>query len=261
MIYTISLKENKIEKTDEIFYFEIAQKEDLTRLGINRIEYSDVTKEFKYFDNTNKELPVTLDAHQETIRDNILSTFHSLFDANALTRLKQRKLYDLKSQCYFENYNDINCNFVCSLGLFLFGDQQHIDYYRDLLNSISDLITITDINGDKHEVNKDQLNQIVKESLINLEFLKKQHQQAIIDISNLTTEQAVNEYQVVITPYNFFNTDSNQKSIEDIETKVENKLMYPQQLSDGLIEISDIVSSLQDEIKELKNELKELKTK
>lgn len=261
MIYTIFLKENKIEKTDEIFYFEMAQKEDLTRLGINRIEYSDVTKEFKYFDNTNKELTVSLNAYQETVRDTLLSTFHSLFDGDALRRLKQRKLYDLKSQCYFENYNDINCNFVCSYGLFLFGDQQHIDYYRDLLNSVSDKVTITDTNGNEQEVNKEQLNQIVKESLINLEFLKKQHQQAIIDISNLTTEQAVNNYQVVITPYNFFNTDSNQKSIVDIKTKVENKLMYPQQLSDGLIEISDIVSSLQDEIKELKNELKELKTK
>ena len=261
MIYTISLKENKIEKKDEIFYFEMAQSYELTDLGINKIIYNDDTDEYKYLDNTNKELDIELNEYQKTVRDTILTTFHSLFDADALNRLKQRKIYDLKTQCTFNDYCDINCNFFCSFGLFLFGDQQHIDYYRDLLNSISDLITITDVNGDKQEVSKEQLNQIVKESLINLEFLKKQHQQAIIDISNLTTEQAVNEYQVVITPYNFFNTDSNQKSIEDIKTKVENKLMYPQQLSDGLIEISDIVSSLQDEIKELKNELKELKTK
>lgn len=45
MIYTISLKENKIEKKDEIFYFEMAQSYELTDLGINKIIYNDDTDE------------------------------------------------------------------------------------------------------------------------------------------------------------------------------------------------------------------------
>ena len=119
MIYTISLKENKIEKKDEIFYFEMAQSYELTDLGINKIIYNDDTDEYKYFDNTNKDLDIELNEYQKTVRDTILTTFHSLFDADALNRLKQRKIYDLKTQCTFNDYCDINCNFFCSFGLLL----------------------------------------------------------------------------------------------------------------------------------------------
>ena len=92
MIYTISLKENKIEKKDEIFYFKMAQSYELTDLGINKIIYNDDTDEYKYFDNTNKDLNIELNEYQKTVRDTILTTFHSLFDADALLRLRQRKL-------------------------------------------------------------------------------------------------------------------------------------------------------------------------
>lgn len=271
MIYTIFLKENKIEKTDEIFYFEIAQKEDLTKLGINRIEYSDVTKEFKYFDNTNKELSVTLNAYQETIRDTILSTFHSLFDADALTRLKQRKIYDLKTQCTFNDYCDINCNFFCSFGLLLPGDKQHIDLYKSLLNYTDTNLVITDMNGDKQEVTKEQLNTIIEECLINLEYLQKQQQQAIIEIASFNSEEGVTNYNAVISPFNFFSS-GDQSEIEDLRVKVKNELMYPQTLSDSLLELSDqyetsntenqdAIIELSDLVCELQEEVKQLKAK
>lgn len=271
MIYTISLKENKIEKTDEIFYFEIAQSYELTDLGINKIIYNDDTDEYKYFDNTNRELDIELNAYQESVRDTILTTFHSLFDADALNRLKQRKIYDLKTQCTFNDYCDINCNFFCSFGLLLPGDKQHIDLYKSLLNYTDTNLVITDMNGDKQEVTKEQLNTIIEECLINLEYLQKQQQQAIIEIASFNSEESVTNYNAVISPFNFFSS-GDQSEIEDLRVKVKNELMYPQVLSDGLLELSDqyettntenqdAIIELSDLVCELQEEVKQLKAK
>lgn len=271
MIYTISLKENKLEKTDEIFFFEISQREDLTKLGINKIIFNDETDEYKYFDNTNKELDIELNAYQETVRDTILTTFHSLFDADALNRLKQRKIYDLKTQCTFNDYCDINCNFFCSFGLLLPGDKQHIDLYKSLLNYTDTNLVITDMNGDKQEVTKEQLSTIIEECLINLEYLQKQQQQAIIEIASFDSEENVTNYNAVISPFNFFSS-GDQSEIEDLRVKVKNELMYPQTLSDGLLELSDqyetsntenqdAIIELSDLVCELQEEVKQLKAK
>nr|DAI37517.1 MAG TPA: hypothetical protein [Caudoviricetes sp.] len=271
MIYTISLKENKIEKKDEIFYFEMAQSYELTDLGINKIIYNDDTDEYKYFDNTNKELDIELNEYQKTVRDTILTTFHSLFDADALNRLKQRKIYDLKTQCTFNDYCDINCNFFCSFGLLLPGDKQHIDLYKSLLNYTDTNLVITDMNGDKQEVTKEQLNTIIEESLINLEYLQKQQQQAIIEIASFNSEESVTNYNAVISPFNFFSS-GDQSEIEDLRVKVKNELMYPQALSDGLLELSDqyettntenqdAIIELSDLVCELQEEVKQLKAK
>lgn len=271
MIYTISLKENKIEKKDEIFYFEMAQSYELTDLGINKIIYNDDTDEYKYFDNTNKELDIELNAYQESVRDTILTTFHSLFDADALLRLKQRKIYDLKTQCTFNDYCDINCNFFCSFGLLLPGDKQHIDLYKSLLNYTDTNLVITDMNGDKQEVTKEQLNTIIEECLINLEYLQKQQQQAIIEIASFNSEESVTNYNAVISPFNFFSS-GDQSEIEDLRVKVKNELMYPQTLSDGLLELSDqyetsntenqdAIIELSDLVCELQEEVKKLKAK
>ena len=253
MIYTISLKENKIEKKDEIFYFEMAQSYELTDLGINKIIYNDDTDEYKYFDNTNKELDIELNEYQKTVRDTILTTFHSLFDADALNRLKQRKIYDLKTQCTFNDYCDINCNFFCSFGLLLPGDKQHIDLYKSLLNYTDTNLVITDM------------------CLINLEYLQKQQQQAIIEIASFNSEESVTNYNAVISPFNFFSS-GDQSEIEDLRVKVKNELMYPQTLSDGLLELSDqyettntenqdAIIELSDLVCELQEEVKKLKAK
>ena len=271
MIYTISLKENKIEKKDEIFYFEMAQSYELTDLGINKIIYNEDADEYKYFDNTNKELDIELNAYQESVRDTILTTFHSLFDADALNRLKQRKIYDLKTQCTFNDYCDINCNFFCSFGLLLPGDKQHIDLYKSLLNYTDTNLVITDMNGDKQEVTKEQLNTIIEECLINLEYLQKQQQQAIIEIASFNSEESVTNYNAVISPFNFFSS-GDQSEIEDLRVKVKNELMYPQTLSDGLLELSDqyetsntenqdAIIELSDLVCELQEEVKQLKAK
>lgn len=271
MIYTISLKENKIEKKDEIFYFEMAQSYELTDLGINKIIYNDDTDEYKYFDNTNKELDIELNEYQKTVQDTILTTFHSLFDADALNRLKQRKIYDLKTQCTFNDYCDINCNFFCSFGLLLPGDKQHIDLYKSLLNYTDTNLVITDMNGDKQEVTKEQLNTIIEECLINLEYLQKQQQQAIIEIASFNSEEGVTNYNAVISPFNFFSS-GDQSEIEVLRVKVKNELMYPQTLSDGLLELSDqyetsntenqdAIIELSDLVCELQEEVKQLKAK
>lgn len=271
MIYTISLKENKIEKKDEIFYFKMAQSYELTDLGINKIIYNDDTDEYKYFDNTNKELDIELNEYQKTVQDTILTTFHSLFDADALNRLKQRKIYDLKTQCTFNDYCDINCNFFCSFGLLLPGDKQHIDLYKSLLNYTDTNLVITDMNGDKQEVTKEQLNTIIEECLINLEYLQKQQQQAIIEIASFNSEESVTNYNAVISPFNFFSS-GDQSEIEDLRVKVKNELMYPQTLSDGLLELSDqyetsntenqdAIIELSDLVCELQEEVKKLKAK
>lgn len=271
MIYTISLKENKIEKKDEIFYFEMAQSYELTDLGINKIIYNDDTDEYKYFDNTNKDLDIELNEYQKTVRDTILTTFHSLFNADALNRLKQRKIYDLKTQCTFNDYCDINCNFFCSFGLLLPGDKQHIDLYKSLLNYTDTNLVITDMNGDKQEVTKEQLNTIIEECLINLEYLQKQQQQAIIEIASFNSEESVTNYNAVISPFNFFSS-GDQSEIEDLRVKVKNELMYPQALSDGLLELSDqyetsntenqdAIIELSDLVCELQEEVKKLKAK
>ena len=272
MIYTISLKENKIEKTDEIFYFEMAQSYELTDLGINKIIYNDDTDEYKYFDNTNKELDIELNEYQKTVRDTILTTFHSLFDADALLRLRRRKIYDLKTQCTFNNYCDVNCNFMSSFGVLFQGDRQHIDYYKNLLNYTENNMVITDVTGEQQEVTKEQLNTIIEEATINLEYQLKQQQQAIADLSSLADEQSIEEYKAIITPYNFFSTNDNQPDIEDIRIKVKNELMYPQTLSDGLLELSDqyeisntenqdAIIELSDLVCELQEEVKKLKAK
>ena len=272
MIYTISLKENKIEKKDEIFYFEMAQSYELTDLGINKIIYNDDTNEYKYFDNTNKELDIELNAYQESVRDTILTTFHSLFDADVLLRLRQRKIYDLKTQCTFNNYCDVNCNFMSSFGVLLQGDRQHIDYYKNLLNYTENNMVITDVTGEQQEVTKEQLNTIIEEATINLEYQLKQQQQAIADLSSLADELSIEEYKAIITPYNFFSTNDNQPDIEDIRIKVKNELMYPQTLSDGLLELSDqyettntenqdAIIELSDLVCELQEEVKKLKAK
>lgn len=272
MIYTISLKENKIEKKDEIFYFEISQSYELTDLGINKIIYNDDTNEYKYFDNTNKELDIELNSYQQTVRDTILTTFHSLFDADTLLRLRQRKIYDLKTQCTFNNYCDVNCNFMSSFGVLLQGDKQHIDYYKNLLNYTENNLVITDVTGEQQEVTKEQLNTIIEEATINLEYQLKQQQQAIADISSLDDEQSIEEYKAIITPYNFFSVNDNQPDIEDIRIKVKNELMYPQTLTDGLLELSDqyeisntenqdAIIELSDLVCELQEEVKQLKAK
>lgn len=250
----------------------MAQSYELTDLGINKIIYNDDTDEYKYFDNTNKELDIELNEYQKTVRDTILTTFHSLFDADALLRLRQRKIYDLKIQCTFNNYCDVNCNFMSSFGVLLQGDRQHIDYYKNLLNYTENNMVITDVTGEQQEVTKEQLNTIIEEATINLEYQLKQQQQAIADLSSLADEQSIEEYKAIITPYNFFSTNDNQPYIEDIRIKVKNELMYPQTLSDGLLELSDqyetsntenqdAIIELSDLVCELQEEVKQLKAK
>ena len=249
-----------------------SQSYELTDLGINKIIYNDDTDEYKYFDNTNKELDIELNEYQKTVRDTILTTFHSLFDADALLRLRQRKIYDLKTQCTFNNYCDVNCNFMSSFGVLFQGDRQHIDYYKNLLNYTENNMVITDVTGEQQEVTKEQLNTIIEEATINLEYQLKQQQQAIADISALGDERSIEEYKAIITPYNFFSTNDNQPDIEDIRIKVKNELMYPQTLSDSLLELSDqyettntenqdAIIELSDLVCELQEEVKKLKAK
>ena len=133
-------------------------------------------------------------------------------------------------------------------------------------------MVITDVTGEKQEVTKEQLNTIIEEATINLEYQLKQQQQAIADLSSLADEQSIEEYKAIITPYNFFSTNDNQPDIEDIRIKVKNELMYPQTLSDGLLELSDqyevsntenqdAIIELSDLVCELQEEVKQLKAK
>lgn len=75
----------------------------------------------------------------------------------------------------------------------------------------------------------------------------------------------------MISPFNFFSS-GDQSEIEDLRVKVKNELMYPQALSDGLLELSDqyettntenqdAIIELSDLVCELQEEVKQLKAK
>ena len=274
MLYTISLKDNKLEKTDEIFFFDMPDKEELAAVGIAAFTYDDDTNEYKYYTATGNEFNPELTGRLESVRDAVLTTYHTLFDKDALARLKSRKLYNLRANSIAASYANPNCTFVTSLGVFIYGDKKSIDHYTDLLNYYAlDTAEIVGVNGEHIEVNRTELETIVRESYINMEYLRRQEDKAITELAALTTEEEVNNYIPKVVPYNFAIEDkSAQGDITDIEAFVDARLSEFTTIEDALVELSDnyeesteltqdAVVELADEVYALKEEIKQLKAK
>ena len=274
MLYTISLKDNKLEKTDEIFFFDMPDKEELAAVGIEAFTYDDSTNEYKYYTATGSEFNPELTDRLESVRDSVIATYHRLFDADALVRLKSRKLYNLRANSICASYANPNCTFVTSLGVFIYGDKKSIDHYTDLLNYYAlDTAEIVGVNGEHIEVNRTELETIVRESYINMEYLRRQEDKAITELAALTTEEEVNNYIPKVVPYNFSIEDKSvQDDITDIEAFVDARLSEFTTIEDALVELSDnyeesteltqdAVVELADEVYALKEEIKQLKAK
>ena len=274
MLYTISLKDNKLEKTDEIFFFDMPDKEDLAAVGIAAFTYDDDTNEYKYYTATGNEFNPELTARLESVRDAVLTTYHTLFDKDALARLKSRKLYNLRANSIAASYANPNCTFVTSLGVLIYGDKKNIDHYTNLLNYYAlDTTEIVGVNGEHIVVTRNELETIVRESYINMEYLRRQENKAITELAALTTEEEVNNYIPKVVPYNFAIEDkSAQGDITDIEAFVDARLSEFTTIEDALVELSDnyeesteltqdAVVELADEVYALKEEIKQLKAK
>lgn len=274
MLYTISLKDNKLEKTDEIFFFDMSDKEELAAVGIAAFTYDDDTNEYKYYTATGNEFNPELTYRLESVRDAVLTTYHELFDADALARLKSRKLYNLRANSVTASYANPNCTFVTSLGALIYGDKKNIDHYTNLLNYYAlDTAEIVGVHGEHIEVNRTELETIVRESYINMEYLRRQEDKAITELAALTTEEEVNNYIPKVVPYNFFIDDkSAQDDITDIEAFVDARLSEFTTIENALVELSDnyeesteltqdAVVELADEVYALKEEIKQLKAK
>lgn len=274
MLYTISLKDNKLEKTDEIFFFGMPDKEELAAVGIAAFTYDDDTNEYKYYTATGNEFNPELTARLESVRDAVLTTYHTLFDKDALARLKSRKLYNLRANSIAASYANPNCTFVTSLGVLIYGDKKNIDYYTNLLNYYAlDTTEIVGVKGEHIVVTRDELETIVRESYINMEYLRRQEDKAITELAALTTEEEVNNYIPKVVPYNFAIEDkSAQGDITDIEAFVDARLSEFTTIEDALVELSDnyeesteltqdAVVELADEVYALKEEIKQLKAK
>ena len=274
MLYTLSLKDSKLEKTDEIFFFEMSDKEELEAVGISAFTYDDDTNEYKYYTATGSEFNPELTDKLESVRDSILTAYHKLFDKDALARLKSRKLYNLRANSIIASYTNTNCTFMTSLGVFIYGDMKSIDHYTDLLNYYAlDTAEIVGVNGEHIEVNRAELETIVRESYINMEYLRRQEDKAITELAALTTEEEVNNYIPRVVPYNFAIEDkSAQDDITDIEAFIDARLSEFTTIEDALVELSDnyeesteltqdAVVELADEVYALKEEIKQLKAK
>ena len=274
MLYTISLKDNKLEKTDEIFFFEMSDKEELEAVGISAFTYDDDTNEYKYYTATGNEFNPELTGRLESVRDAVLTTYHTLFDADALARLKSRKLYNLRANSIAASYANPNCTFVTSLGVLIYGDKKNIDHYTNLLNYYAlDTAEIVGVKGEHIVVTRDELETIVRESYINMEYLRRQEDKAITELAALATEEEVNNYIPKVVPYNFAIEDKSvQGDITDIEAFVDARLSEFTTIEDALVELSDnyeesteltqdAVVELADEVYALKEEIKQLKAK
>lgn len=274
MLYTISLKDNKLEKTDEIFFFDMPDKEELAAVGIAAFTYDDDTNEYKYYTATGNEFNPELTARLESVRDAVLTTYHTLFDKDALARLKSRKLYNLRANSIAASYANPNCTFVTSLGVLIYGDKKNIDHYTNLLNYYAlDTTEIVGVKGEHIAVTRDELETVVRESYINMEYLRRQEDKAITELAALTTEEEVNNYIPKVVPYNFAIEDkSAQGDITDIEAFVDARLSEFTTIEDALVELSDnyeesteltqdAVVELADEVYALKEEIKQLKAK
>lgn len=274
MLYTISLKDNKLEKTDEIFFFDMPDKEELAAVGIAAFTYDDDTNEYKYYTATGNEFNPELTARLESVRDAVLTTYHTLFDKDALARLKSRKLYNLRANSIAASYANPNCTFVTSLGVLIYGDKKNIDHYTNLLNYYAlDTAEIVGVKGEHIVVTRDELETVVRESYINMEYLRRQEDKAITELAALTTEEEVNNYIPKVVPYNFAIEDkSAQGDITDIEAFVDARLSEFTTIEDALVELSDnyeesteltqdAVVELADEVYALKDEIKQLKAK
>lgn len=274
MLYTISLKDNKLEKTDEIFFFDMPDKEELAAVGIAAFTYDDDTNEYKYYTATGNEFNPELTARLESVRDAVLTTYHTLFDKDALARLKSRKLYNLRANSIAASYANPNCTFVTSLGVLIYGDKKNIDNYTNLLNYYAlDTAEIVGVKGEHIVVTRDELETIVRESYINMEYLRRQEDKAITELAALATEEEVNNYIPKVVPYNFAIEDkSAQGDITDIEAFVDARLSEFTTIEDALVELSDnyeesteltqdAVVELADEVYALKEEIKQLKAK
>lgn len=274
MLYTISLKDNKLEKTDEIFFFDMSDKEELAAVGIAAFTYDDDTNEYKYYTATGNEFNPELTARLESVRDAVLTTYHTLFDKDALARLKSRKLYNLRANSIAASYANPNCTFVTSLGVLIYGDKKNIDHYTNLLNYYAlDTTEIVGVKGEHIVVTRDELETIVRESYINMEYLRRQEDKAITELAALATEEEVNNYIPKVVPYNFAIEDKSvQGDITDIEAFVDARLSEFTTIEDALVELSDnyeesteltqdAVVELADEVYALKEEIKQLKAK
>ena len=274
MLYTISLKDNKLEKTDEIFFFDMSDKEELAAVGIAAFTYDDDTNEYKYYTATGNEFNPELTGRLESVRDAVLTTYHTLFDADALARLKSRKLYNLRANSIAASYANPNCTFVTSLGVLIYGDKKNIDHYTNLLNYYAlDTTEIVGVKGEHIVVTRDELETIVRESYINMEYLRRQEDKAITELAALATEEEVNNYIPKVVPYNFAIEDKSvQGDITDIEAFVDARLSEFTTIEDALVELSDnyeesteltqdAVVELADEVYALKEEIKQLKAK
>lgn len=274
MLYTISLKDNKLEKTDEIFFFDMPDKEELAAVGIAAFTYDDDTNEYKYYTATGNEFNPELTDRLESVRDAVLTTYHTLFDKDALARLKSRKLYNLRANSIAASYANPNCTFVTSLGVLIYGDKKNIDNYTNLLNYYAlDTTEIVGVKGEHIVVTRDELETIVRESYINMEYLRRQEDKAITELAALATEEEVNNYIPKVVPYNFAIEDkSAQGDITDIEAFVDARLSEFTTIEDALVELSDnyeesteltqdAVVELADEVYALKEEIKQLKAK
>lgn len=263
MLYTISLKDNKLEKIDEIFFFEMSDKEELEAVGISAFTYDDDAEEYKYYTAAGSEFNPELTNKLESVRDAIITTYHELFDKDALARLKSRKLYNLRANSVDASYANPNCTFVTSLGVLIFGDKKNIDNYTNLLNYYAlDTVEIVGVNGEHIVVNRTELETIVRESYINMEYLRRQEDKAITELAALTTEEEVNNYIPKVVPYNFAIKDkSAQGDITDIEAFVDARLSEFTTIEESTELTQDAVIELADEVYALKEEIKKLKAK
>jgi len=266
MLYTINLKDNKLEKVDEIFYFEIPNASELIAIGIAIIKYDDKANEYKYFSASGSEMEPELNEWLKTVRDSIMSTYHSLFDKDAVARLKSRKIFNLKAFNHFNDYSDTNCNFMSSFGIMFNGDKQHIDHYMRLLDyyALDKEISVLDVKGNSHDLTRDQLYTLAREALISKEWILRQEQVAIAEIAELTTEEEIEAYIPHIEPYNFFiehnaepTAENPLLNINDIEAIIDSELETKSMYNDTILELTDLVYSLQDQIAELKAKLGE----
>lgn len=264
MLYTISLKDNKLEKIDEIFFFEMSDKEELEAVGISAFTYDDDdAEEYKYYTAAGSEFNPELTDKLESVRDAIITTYHELFDKDALARLKSRKLYNLRANSVTSSYANPNFTFLSSLGVLIYGDKKNIDNYTNLLNYYAlDTVEIVGVNGEHIVVNRTELETIVRESYINMEYLRRQEDKAITELAALTTEEEVNNYIPKVVPYNFAIEDkSAQGDITDIEAFVDARLSEFTTIEESTELTQDAVIELADEVYALKEEIKKLKAK
>lgn len=211
MFYTIKLDKDKAKEANAVYTFTISSPfesyllsfpEAYTSPSIRDGEfdyftYDESSDQYRFFNSNGLDLQITPNAELLTECKNCLAYYHSVFDADAIQRAKDRVTYHLQQTFPFKEFFCESLFFTSSYGFRVKGDYYFKDYLRESVEYLEETETLDliDYDGNSHTLTREQLQHLLKELGKNQIFIEKQRTDYLAQINNCISVVELNKLQ------------------------------------------------------------------